>query len=71
MKPMDEETEAWLGIGVLRQERDTNARYQQCRSVRDTDTKECSAGRVGCLYRERGDADTEREVMLIRGDKGC
>jgi hypothetical protein len=40
MKPVDEETEAVLGIGVLRQERDTEARYRRCQSARDTDTKE-------------------------------
>jgi hypothetical protein len=45
---VDEETEARLEIGVLRQERDTDAGYQRCQSVRDTDTKECGAGRAGC-----------------------
>jgi hypothetical protein len=58
---VDEETEAGLGIGVLRQERDTEARYRQCRSARDTNTEECNAESAGCQYRERGDADTRRE----------
>jgi hypothetical protein len=65
MKLMDEETEVGLGIGVLRQEKDTNARYRQCRSARDTDTEECGAERAGCRYQERGDANTRREGMLM------
>jgi hypothetical protein len=60
---VNEETEARLGIGVLRQERDTDAGYRRCRSVRDTNTEECGAGRAGCQYQERGDADTRREGM--------
>jgi hypothetical protein len=40
MKPVEGETEVWLWIEVLRQERDTNA-------------EECSAERVGCQYQER------------------
>jgi hypothetical protein len=48
MKPVDEETEARLGIGVLRQERDTEAGYRQCRSARDTNTNKGSAERAGC-----------------------
>jgi hypothetical protein len=50
MKPMDGETKVGLGIGVLRQERDTDARYRRCQSATDTDTKECSAERAGCRY---------------------
>jgi hypothetical protein len=65
---VDEETEALLGEGVLRQERDTDARYRRCRSVRDTDTEEGGAERAGCQSRERGDADTRREGMpMLRG----
>jgi hypothetical protein len=50
MKPVDEETGVWLGIGVLRQERDTEAGYRQCRNARNTDTEECGAESVGCRY---------------------
>jgi hypothetical protein len=53
MKPIEGETEAGSGIGVLRQERDTDTEYQGCQSVRDTDAEECGAERVGCRYRER------------------
>jgi len=56
---MDGETEAGLGIGVLRQERDTDTGYQRCWSVRDADTEECGAERVRCQYEERRDADAE------------
>jgi hypothetical protein len=50
MKSMEGETEAGLGIGVLRQERDIN-------------DEECGTERAGCQYQERGDADTKREGM--------
>jgi hypothetical protein len=56
---VDEETEAGLGIGALRQERDTDAGYQQCRSARDTDTKECGPESAGCRYEETRDTDAE------------
>jgi hypothetical protein len=62
---VDEETEARSGIGILRQERDTDARYRRCRSARDTDTEEGGAERVGCQYQERGDANTRREGMSM------
>jgi hypothetical protein len=60
---MEGETEAELGIGVLSQERDTDAGYRRCQSARDTNTEECGAERVGSQYRERGNADTRREGM--------
>jgi hypothetical protein len=50
MMTVDGETEGGLGIGVLKQERDTDAGYQQCRSARNTDTEECGAERAGCRY---------------------
>jgi hypothetical protein len=50
MKPMEGETEVGSGIGVLRQERDTDAGYRRCRSVRDTNAEEYNAERAGCRY---------------------
>jgi hypothetical protein len=47
MKLMDVETREELWIGVQRQERDTDARYQRYRSARNTNTKECDTERVG------------------------
>jgi hypothetical protein len=55
---VDVETEARLGIGVLRQERDTNAEVRGIPIPRSA------------VQGER-DADTKREVRPIRGDKGC
>jgi hypothetical protein len=60
---VDGDAEELLGEGVLRQETDTNARYQRCRSARDTDTEEGGVERAGRRYRGRGNADTKREGM--------
>jgi hypothetical protein len=57
-------------IGVLRQEWDTDPRYQRCRGVRDTDAEECGTERAGCQYQE-SDANMRREGMPIQGEKGC
>jgi hypothetical protein len=49
---MDGDTEVGLGIGVLRQER-------------DTDAEECGAERAVCRYQERGSANMRREGRLM------
>jgi hypothetical protein len=47
MKPIDVETREESWVGVLRQERDTEARCQGYQSVRNTDTEECDTERAG------------------------
>jgi hypothetical protein len=47
MKPMGGETEVGLWIGVIRQGRDTNTRYQRYQSARNANAEECDTERVG------------------------